>query len=409
MASAETLPALPPNGREVAVAPVGVEAVRESMEVLKAIRTFIKEEFREGLDFGVIPNTGAKPTLYKPGAEKATMYFNAAPRFRIERNELGGGHVEFIITTELVHRATGREIGSGVGSCSTMESKYRYRGSARRCPHCGADAIIRGKAEYGGGWICFGRKGGCGAKFKDRDPSITGQSEARVENPDIYDVRNTVLKMAKKRSQVDAALGLGCLSELFTQDIEETYDLDAAPDAGPEPPPRPDPRLKENRPDNKSGTKTGQYATEEQRRAYLDALEGFLQARNAEWLDWWTDGATGELRLPMDGPKRWGEPLNIHQADGHLLKECLKRGHLDPRIVPADVKVRQLGGYTAIVYHRDLELRRWLGAEMNAYARRELAELAEVIYARHPDLRPEDERDPGPEPEDLPDEPGARG
>jgi hypothetical protein len=46
---------------------------------------------------------------------------------------------------------------------------------------------------------------------------------------------------------------------------------------------------------------------------------------------------------------------------------------------------------------------------MNAYARRELAELAEVIYARHPDLRPEDERDPGPEPEDLPDEPGARG
>jgi hypothetical protein len=34
------------------------------------------------------------------------------------------------------------------------------------CPVCGVvGAIIKGKPEYGGGWLCFQKKGGCGAKF----------------------------------------------------------------------------------------------------------------------------------------------------------------------------------------------------------------------------------------------------
>jgi hypothetical protein len=38
------------------------------------------------------------------------------------------------------------------------------------CPRCGKDAIIKGKEEYGGGWLCYKAKGGCGAKF-DKDPT----------------------------------------------------------------------------------------------------------------------------------------------------------------------------------------------------------------------------------------------
>ena len=45
-------------------------------------------------------------------------------------------------------------------------------------------------------------------------------------------MRNTVLKMAKKRSMVDASIGLGCLTELFTQDMEENE----------QPPPSEEPR-----------------------------------------------------------------------------------------------------------------------------------------------------------------------
>lgn len=44
--------------------------------------------------------------------------------------------------------------------------------SAMICPACGKPAIIKSKAEYGGGWICFEKKGGCGRKFKDGDPDI---------------------------------------------------------------------------------------------------------------------------------------------------------------------------------------------------------------------------------------------
>lgn len=407
--STDTLPALPTNGaRDLAVPmPTGVAAVRETMETLKAIRTFIQEELKEGLDFGVIPGT-QKRTLYKPGAEKAVMFFNAAPRYRTERCEMGNGHVEFIVTTRLIHRGTDKTIGSGLGSCSTMEKKYRYRGGARKCPHCNAEAISRSKQEYGGGFYCAAPKGGCGTKFRANDPSITSQEEKPSENPDIYDVRNTVLKMALKRSLVSAALGLGCLSELFTQDIEDIYDIESPPEERPAPPAL-DPRKKENRPQNNSGTKTGQYAPPEQTQAYLKALKAFLEAANARWIDSWTN-RNGEIeRNLVTGPIVWREPLNIHQADGHLLKWCVDQGHLDRRIVPEDAKARQLGAYVAIVYHRSESLRAELVKEMNAYARQTFANITAAIYTRHPELRPaEDEsQEVGPEPDALPREPGC--
>lgn len=218
---------------------VALNAVRETMDALKAIRTFIKEEFRADLDYGVIPGTGTKPALLQPGAQKAAMYFNARPDHHVEKTELGNGHVEYLITTELTSRATGTVIGMGLGSCTTMESKYRYRKAARQCPACGAEAIIKGKAEFGGGWLCFKKQGGCGAKYAEDDQAITSQAAGRADNPDVYDARNTVLKMAVKRSFVAAALSLGCLSELFTQDLEETYDMgsQAPPEPVAAPPP----------------------------------------------------------------------------------------------------------------------------------------------------------------------------
>ena len=36
------------------------------------------------------------------------------------------------------------------------------------CPKCGTNkSVIIGKPEYGGGYVCFGKKGGCGAKWQD--------------------------------------------------------------------------------------------------------------------------------------------------------------------------------------------------------------------------------------------------
>ena len=107
------------------------------------------------------------------------------------------------------------------GSCSTREAKYAYRKAARKCPQCQAEAIIKGKEEFGGGWVCFKKKGGCGAKFPDDDVAITGQSEGRMPNDDVADQYNTVLKMANKRSLVAAVLNATAASDIFTQDIED--------------------------------------------------------------------------------------------------------------------------------------------------------------------------------------------
>jgi len=49
------------------------------------------------------------------------------------------------------------------------------------CPVCGKEAIIKGKVEYGGGYLCYSKKGGCGAKFADDDVRITGKEPVKEE------------------------------------------------------------------------------------------------------------------------------------------------------------------------------------------------------------------------------------
>ena len=175
-----------------------------------------------GVHYGVIPECGEKPTLLKPGAEKINLMFQLSPEL-VETNETRyeGFHKEYRVVMALKHTRTGRIWGMGTGSCSTLESKYRYRNAARKCPNCQKESIIKGKAEWGGGWICWKKKGGCGSKFSENDPNITNQEAGKIENEDPADQWNTVLKMAKKRALVDAVLGIGACSDLFTQDLDD--------------------------------------------------------------------------------------------------------------------------------------------------------------------------------------------
>jgi hypothetical protein len=179
-------------------------------------------------DFSAIPGCGDKPTLLKPGAEKICLAFGFVPKYDIERFELAGGHREYEITCHLYNREDVFQ-GSGVGVCSTMESKYRYREAQKKCPSCGKEAIIKGRQEYGGGWVCFDKKGGCRAKFGDKDPKITDQQTGRVENSDFADQYNTVKKIAKKRAFVDATITASASGSLFTQDLEDLNGFIAPP------------------------------------------------------------------------------------------------------------------------------------------------------------------------------------
>lgn len=185
------------------------------------IQEVMASVMKEGDHYGKIPGCGDKPTLLKPGAEKLSTTFRLSPTYDIRRQDMADGHREYEIICTLTHIISSQVVGQGVGACSTMETKYRYRKAEQKCPKCGNETIIKGKKEYGGGWLCFQKKGGCGAKFKDGDPAIENQNMGRVEHDNPADYYNTVLKMAKKRAHVDAVLTATAASDIFTQDIED--------------------------------------------------------------------------------------------------------------------------------------------------------------------------------------------
>lgn len=174
-----------------------IRPVAQPSEVLQAqedVRTLVEQALKAGRDYDTIPGTG-KPTLLKPGAERINAAFGCATRYEITEREVDHDRVNsyvkrswewhpttrgkkvwseeegesqglyrYVLLCQLVHRESGVVIGEGVGSCSTMESKY-------------------------------------------------------IDRP--RDLENTVLKMAKKRAFVDATLTTFGLSEQFTQDVED--------------------------------------------------------------------------------------------------------------------------------------------------------------------------------------------
>jgi hypothetical protein len=229
---------------------------------LQEFQLFIKDYLIEDEDFGVIPGTGTKKTLLKPGADKLCELYGLSDSYdiieKIEDYNANPPLFDYTVQCVLTRAKTGIPVSAGLGSCSTWESKYRYRDSKRSCPECNAEAIIKGKEEYGGGFLCFAKKGGCGAKFKEDDKRITKQKLGQVENPDIMDQKNTVLKMAKKRAKIDATLSATRSSGVFTQDVE---DMDVGQGSQP-----PAPAVKGNPPAKPSGKPAGR-ATQQQSRS----------------------------------------------------------------------------------------------------------------------------------------------
>jgi hypothetical protein len=158
----------------------GIEVVNATMQGLKDL---MKTALKSGLDYGQIPGTkGGRPSLLQPGAEKIALMLGITVKHDITTRELNGGHREVTVVSHAISRKTEKEIGDGIGSCSTMESKYRYR------------------SKY-----------------------INGQKQ-RFENTDIADVYNTVAKMAEKRADIDCIKRVSGASEFFTQDVEDMPD-----------------------------------------------------------------------------------------------------------------------------------------------------------------------------------------
>lgn len=210
------------------------DALVAAAEQRKLLGEYVAKQMVEGTDYGVIPGTKDK-SLLKPGAEKLVDIFRCTPKFAIvsKVEDFERGLFAYTFRVRLFQRDAEAVLAEGYGSANSYEGRYRWRNAAKKCPRCGQEAIIRGKEEYGGGWICFAKKGGCGSKWKDGDERIEKQETGKVVNDDVATLANTILKMAKKRALVDGAIALARVSDMFKQDME---DLAAAAEEEPQKP-----------------------------------------------------------------------------------------------------------------------------------------------------------------------------
>jgi hypothetical protein len=242
------------ENRAVAARPLIVKETLDSeAEQRKLLGEYVKSQMEEGpdKDYGIIPGT-KKRSLLKPGAEKLCSLFRCTPRFEVDKETEDWSKPFFYYRFRCYVESndTGAVVAEGFGSANSMEDKWRWRQANRKCPACGKEAIIKGKAEYGGGWLCFKKKDGCGAKWPDGAPEIESQEAGRIENPDVASQTNTILKIAKKRALVDAAIALARCSDLFTQDIEDV----GAPPADTSEPPAQQPPKQQEKPAQPSGS-----------------------------------------------------------------------------------------------------------------------------------------------------------
>lgn len=212
---------------------------KRALEIIVARRELIRDAIGkimvDGHHYGVIPGTEGpagpdgkkkepKKVLLKPGAECLCNLFQLTPTFDPQIRELPNEHREIRMTCTLTHRGSGAVVASANGSCSTMESKYRWRLASRKCPDCGSDAIRKSKHEEG--FYCWSKIGGCGAKFPEGDKRIIEQEQGRAENPDITDAHHTVMMMAQKRALVAATRLALAASDLFMDEERAEEDRD---------------------------------------------------------------------------------------------------------------------------------------------------------------------------------------
>lgn len=139
-------------------------AIQGTLSKINQFQMVIQNTLKPDHDYGIIPGT-SKPTLLKPGAEKILMLLGLTSEYEIIEEVKDYQKGFFAYEVKCILYKNGVKITEGFGHCNTKEKKY--------------------------------------------------------VNQDAFTLANTVLKMAKKRAQVDATLTVGSLSDVFTQDIED--------------------------------------------------------------------------------------------------------------------------------------------------------------------------------------------
>lgn len=146
---------------------IKLDRVQQSMEKIQDFQKVIQNTLVEGHDYGQAFYGSSKPSLLKPGAEKILMLLGLSSEYEIIEKIQDYEEGFFSYTIRCILIKNGIVVTEGLGHCNSKEKKYES------------------------------------------------------DKQDKYMLGNTCLKMAKKRAQVDAALTVGSLSNIFTQDLED--------------------------------------------------------------------------------------------------------------------------------------------------------------------------------------------
>ena len=172
---------------------LNVNLVAQTMQKIVQFQSIVHQALKDGHDFGVIP-----------GTEKILMLMGLTSEYeiieKIQNYETGF----FAFTVKCTLSKGMAKVTEGFGHANTKEARYTNRWvTEKKIPEGIDKANLKTREKE--------------SKFKEGDFYM----EYLIENSDGFTLANTVLKMAKKRSQVDATLTVASLSDLFTQDLED--------------------------------------------------------------------------------------------------------------------------------------------------------------------------------------------
>lgn len=176
---------------------VEVSQVAKTLGKISQFQSIVQQTLKNGHDYGEVGGV-TKPTLLKPGAEKILMLMGLTSEYNIIEKIEDYDKGIFAYTIKCILLKNNRKVTEGVGSCNSKEDKYRWRWVKENDLPIGIDkSTTKSKVDN---W---------------------GKTKYKIENDDICSQANTILKMAKKRAQIDATLTVASLSEIFTQDVED--------------------------------------------------------------------------------------------------------------------------------------------------------------------------------------------
>lgn len=190
-----------------------------TLKLIGQMQAVFQKNLIKDVDYGVIPGT-KKPTLFKPGAEKALKLLGCADLYETEEKteDWDKPFFNYQIKCRAVSLKTDKVISEGIGSCNSMEDRYRWRWLfLNKVPsNCKAED---GKIDPEKYKDLFG----IDLVSKQKNTQYGWKTVFRFPNDDIFTLVNTLQKVAKKRALVDAALSAARLSNLFTQDMEDIH------------------------------------------------------------------------------------------------------------------------------------------------------------------------------------------